>query len=244
MMVIQLLKRSSGNYVRHCFGGAVASLACEYHTTARHWCAQNADHFATSSPFSAFFIEVVCDLGAIPPRTTAAPPPIGGNCIIRGTTRRRHAASDLLVLQNPHRHWCGRRRRDRGAWLRCPWAVAVPGWAIHSDPAPLVWRAPEGPRGQAAVPVGGGGAWPGFEPTRRAKLAARTARGRAAAHGHIEQPGPTAGPSGAWNTRGATSAAGTPAGPQAPPEQRHSTQRGARSAAAPRAPRVCQWLTG
>ena len=37
--------------------------------------------------------------------------------------------------------------------------------------------------GQAAVPVGGGGAWPGFETTRRAKLAARTARGRAAAHG-------------------------------------------------------------
>ena len=45
--------------------------------------------------------------------------------------------------------------------------------------------------GQAAVPVGGGGAWPGFETTRRAKLAARTARGRAAAHGHTEQPGPT-----------------------------------------------------
>ena len=44
--------------------------------------------------------------------------------------------------------------------------------------------------GQAAVPVGGGGAWPGFETTRRAKLAARTARGRAAAHGHNQQPGP------------------------------------------------------
>ena len=44
---------------------------------------------------------------------------------------------------------------------------------------------------QAAVPVGGGGAWPGFETTRRAKLAARTARGRAAAHGHNQQPGPT-----------------------------------------------------
>ena len=57
-----------------------------------------------------------------------------------------------------------------------------------SDLAPLVWRAPEGP---AAVPVGGGGAWPGFETTRRAKLAARTARGRAAAHGHTKQPGPT-----------------------------------------------------
>ena len=36
-----------------------------------------------------------------------------------------------------------------------------------------MWRVPEG---LAAVPVGGGGAWPGFETTRRAKLAARTAR--------------------------------------------------------------------
>ena len=31
--------------------------------------------------------------------------------------------------------------------------------------------------------MGGGGAWPGFKATRRAKLAARTASGRAAAHG-------------------------------------------------------------
>ena len=46
-----------------------------------------------------------------------------------------------------------------------------------------MWRAPEGPEGLAAVPVGGGGAWLGFETTRRAQLAARTARGRAAAHG-------------------------------------------------------------
>ena len=52
-----------------------------------------------------------------------------------------------------------------------------------AHPAPLVWRAPEGPEGLAAAPVGGGGAWPGFETTRRAKLAARTASGRAAAHG-------------------------------------------------------------
>ena len=49
-------------------------------------------------------------------------------------------------------------------------------------------------RGLAAVPVGGGGAWPGFETTRRAKLAARTARGRAAAHGHTKQPGPASSP--------------------------------------------------
>ena len=51
---------------------------------------------------------------------------------------------------------------------------------------PLVRRAPED---RAAVPVGGGRAWPGFETTRRAKLAARTASGRAAAHGHTKQRG-------------------------------------------------------
>ena len=42
------------------------------------------------------------------------------------------------------------------------------------------------------MPVGGGEAWPGFETTRRAKLAARTARGRAAAHRHTQRPGPPA----------------------------------------------------
>ena len=56
--------------------------------------------------------------------------------------------------------------------------------------APPAWRIPEGPESLAAVPVGGGRAWPGFEATRRAKLAARTASGRAAAHGCPKQPGP------------------------------------------------------
>ena len=42
----------------------------------------------------------------------------------------------------------------------------------------------------AAAPVGGGWAWPDNEPTRRAKLAARTARGRADAHGRVKQHGP------------------------------------------------------
>ena len=72
-------------------------------------------------------------------------------------------------------------------------AVPVGGggaWPGTPEPqAPPVWRAPEG---SAAVPVGGGGAWPGFETTRRAKLAARTARGRAAAHRHTQRPGPPA----------------------------------------------------
>ena len=57
----------------------------------------------------------------------------------------------------------------------------------------------------AAVPVGGGGAWPDNEPTRRAKLAALTASGRAAAHGHTEQPCPQDKTCSAGKTRGAAS---------------------------------------
>ena len=49
---------------------------------------------------------------------------------------------------------------------------------------------PAGLQGLAAAPVGGAGAWPGFETTHRAKLAARTASGRAAAHRHTQRPGP------------------------------------------------------
>ena len=55
------------------------------------------------------------------------------------------------------------------------------------DQAQQVWRASEGLEGLAAVPEGGGGAWPDNESTRRAKLAARTVSGRAAAHGHTTQ---------------------------------------------------------
>ena len=82
---------------------------------------------------------------------------------------------------------CMRNSEGGGAWRGTP-----------EPQAPPVWRAPKRP---AAVPVGGGGAWPGFETTRRAKLAARTARGRAAAHGHNQQPGPT-GVEGAGGTGG------------------------------------------
>ena len=62
-----------------------------------------------------------------------------------------------------------------------------PGRASHSDTSAAGMEGADRTRGlrcQAAGPVGGGRAWPGFETTRRAKLAARTARGRAAAHGH------------------------------------------------------------
>ena len=60
----------------------------------------------------------------------------------------------------------------------------------HSFMQPLRGHSESPRRCLAAVPVGGGGAWPDNEATRRAKLAARTARGRAAAHGHTKQPGP------------------------------------------------------
>ena len=107
-----------------------------------------------------------------------------------GAGGRRRGLAELFTATYPH--WCEGHRRDRRARPGCWWAATGPGRAIHSDLPPLVRRAPEGPEGQAAVPVGGDGAWPGFEATRRAKLAARTARGRAAAHGHNQQPGPTA----------------------------------------------------
>ena len=58
--------------------------------------AQNAGYFATSSPFSVFFTEVVCGVGAPPPQTASAPPPVGGNCTTRGcdtpATRRQRAS--------------------------------------------------------------------------------------------------------------------------------------------------------
>ena len=95
--------------------------------------------------------------------------------------------------QHNRPHWCGGRRRDRRARPRCRWATAGTG------------RASRRREGLAAVPVGGGRAWPGFETTRRAKLAARTASGRAAAHGHTKQPGPQDSTRGARNTSGATS---------------------------------------
>ena len=64
----------------------------------------------------------------------------------------------------------------RYAWLWCLWAAvgpAGPGWDTPGDESVPVWRAPgtavgvqwaaRGLRRLVAVPVGGGGAWPGFE---------------------------------------------------------------------------------
>ena len=112
------------------------------------------------------------------------------------TSGRLHETHDSFLRQN-----C--------AENRCIWLAMVSSVSPETEHTPaevlmvsrelpaapvsdssLLWRAPEGPEGLAAVPVDGGGAWPGFETTRRAKLAARTASGRAAAHRHTQRPGP------------------------------------------------------
>ena len=100
--------------------------------------------------------------------------PVGGRAWPGFETTRRSAT---------RHHWCGGRRKDRRAWLWCPWA-AGPGC---------------GARGRC-------GAWPGFE-IDHSEPQARVwrSRGRAAAHGRIKQPGPAAGSDGAQNTSGATS---------------------------------------
>ena len=93
---------------------------------------------------------------------------------------------------------CGTRVRWRGlAGLRDD--------APISDQAPLVWRAPEGPEGtgglRGAAPnevrtpsLAGGRALrrPEHQRGHKHQNAARTARGRAAAHRHTQRPGPPA----------------------------------------------------
>ena len=107
--------------------------------------------------------------------------------------------------------WCRRFHRRQSTRQQRRWRFHVscrPTGELQQSAVEGTEGPDRGARGwrryQAAVPVGGGGAWPGFEATRRAQLAARTARGRAAAHGHTKQPGPAAGPSDARNTSGAT----------------------------------------
>ena len=118
----------------------------------RHRFAQNADHFAHNSPFSAFFTEVVCTLRTTPPRTAASLPANGGNCTNRGATRRRHAEERLLKVQNPRLSpkrtagmegvggtgWHGqasRRGLDRGArWATVAWPGGdAPQSERHAD---------------------------------------------------------------------------------------------------------------
>ena len=142
--------------------------------------------------------------------------------------------------------WPGFKTR---AWPQCPWAAAGPGRAPRrrtephvSDPAPLVWRAPEGPEGQGG---------PRDRPLR-AKLAcgdlaggrARRRRENPWRHKHRcrsgGRPGPkapgkpvapqaplqirwAAGPEGARNTSGAASTAADQVGRSTGPTSQNSS---------------------
>ena len=104
----------------------VQGFAYKRHTTRDTTAPKTQTTSPTTLRFSAFFAEVVCTLGTTQPQTVISPSPNGGNGVIRTMTRRRHADSQPLMLQNPHRHRRGGRRRDRRAWPRCAWA-AGPG---------------------------------------------------------------------------------------------------------------------
>ena len=110
-----------------------------------------------------------------------------------------------------------------GAWLRCQRAVARPGRTTsrrvelpNSDPAPQVWRAPEGPEGTGGLR----GAAP--NEVRTPSLAGGRALRRPEHPWSHKQPGPvTAGgppPTGTTSSpahRTARATPGTPAAPQA-----------------------------
>ena len=143
----------------------------------------------------------------------------------RGAGRRRQdqggPRDEANRPQHNRPHWCGGRRRDRRARLRCPWAAAGPGCGARGRR-----------RGQAAVLVGGGRARAGLEidhSERSSRVAISRAGRRRPAHtaarpikaGHAtveNQPGPPA--------------PGSPVGPQA--SKVGSRRRPAHTAARPR----------
>ena len=116
----------------------------------------------------------------------------GGEAWVGGVAPLRHAGGcSARGRRQGLGGWCG--APSACGRLRCPRVATRPGW--------VVWR-PFGMR-EAVVPEGGGRAWPGFEPTRRAEGSRRGRRaggpppsgtdsgweGRAAALGHGEQSG-------------------------------------------------------
>ena len=110
-------------------------------------------------------------LATAPVRSIKAGPGCGARGRRQGLAGHRDDAPNHT---SSGRRRCGGRQRDLPQ-CRC---AAGPGRASPSTTS-------------AAGAEGAGGAWPGFETTRRAKLAARTARGRAAAHRHTQRPGPS-----------------------------------------------------
>ena len=124
---------------RHGIAGlrAISRVRVRATHQAGHRCGHNADCLAHDSPLSAFFVELVCTVGATPPRTATSPPPNGGNCSIRAATRRRHAEGRLLMVQNPHHYpWCPAPSLVQDCPVRC-WLNAM---ARHLQPQAIQAR--------------------------------------------------------------------------------------------------------
>ena len=147
------------------------------------------------------------------------------------STKPRNVAIPTITIQiskysqgNCMRNWRGRIRGWRQGQASNTRPTGTPDWSplrglrglarlrddapnqTSATQAPLVWRAPEGPGGQAGLrdrtlrafrlacgDLAGGRARrrPEHPWGHQQQRAARTARGRAAAHGHTKQPGPT-----------------------------------------------------
>ena len=130
---------------------------------ARHRCAQNADHLAHNTPFSAFFTEVVCVLGASPPQAATSQPQNGGNDAIQAPdtpmTRRQRAShganppttTDVWGARNTRGATSSNTRRDGSRAGRHPPAHTAarpskqPGLTKHT-------RRPEHPWGRKQQP--------------------------------------------------------------------------------------------
>ena len=182
----------------------------------------------------------------------------GGIALHERPTRRRHAASRIHVVQNPHCYrYGGSGGSCRGAGGRRRGLVGRQNDAPNnvSNPAPLVWRAPEGPEGtgglRGAGPGRGAGGWrqgqggPRDRPLR-AQLACGdlaggppptgTHSGRAPQSSPAQRAGRTrgdrrSGGNALWrwgesNPR-PNAAPGTPAGQQATQEPLHGIAKGA-----------------
>ena len=116
---------------------------------------------------------------------------------------RRARAGFETTHRDTHQHAsrgrCGGHRRDRRAWLRCPWAAAGPGRHHTAPKAPPAWRAPEGPEGTGGLrdrPLRAAGSRvaisraAGPDGARNTRGATSNTSRKAAAHGHTKQPGP------------------------------------------------------
>ena len=110
----------------------------------------------------------------------------------------RPAPAKAIAVSLPHRHKRAKAMAVSIGARPAPakaMTVSVEARPTPAKATPVSDNQPPGRHGLAAVPVGGGGAWPGFE-IDRSEPQARVwrSRGRAAAHEHTKQPGPTAGP--------------------------------------------------